>query len=197
MAIRVLLAGLLAGLLVFVTGAIEHAVLGWSDRAMIALPAEKSFIEALKTHNLKPGMFSFPDKAEAGTAEGYEQLNEKYKAGPSGMLIIHPTGEDMMGPKELGSEFLTNVLAGLLAAWLVSHMAAGATFGQRWQVGPIVGLIAWLSIAASYGIWYRFPWEFVRDELLCVLVDWSIAGLAIAAIVQSPAKVKSAQSRGS
>ena len=48
-----------------------------------------------------------------------------------------------------------------------------------------------LSIDASYHIWYRFPFEWARDELFCSLFEAAVGGLAIAAIVR-PAKAPGA-----
>jgi hypothetical protein len=43
---------------------------------------------------------------------------------------------------------------------------------------------------ASQGIWWQFPWPFIRDELLGVILEWCIGGAAIAAIIPAAAKEK-------
>src|SRR4029078_8500651 len=57
-------------------------------------------------------------------------------------------------------------------------------FGRRWLAAVVMGAFAWFSLTTSYGIWYHFPHTFVHDEFLCPLFEWSVAGVAIAAIVR-------------
>ncbi|HJS07483.1 MAG TPA: hypothetical protein VJ809_07470, partial [Pirellulales bacterium] len=144
----------------------------------------------IKGRKLKPGLYSFPEMpkedAQIDMAKAYAEVNERYKDGPAGLLLIAPTGEDMMGPKTLGLEWATNTGAAFLAAWIVSLFGTDVGFIRRWLAVVVIGLIAWLSIAASYGIWYRFPHDFVHDELYCALLEWAVAGLVIAAIVRRP-----------
>jgi hypothetical protein len=99
------------------------------------------------------------------------------------MLLIVHKGPILMG-ENLGKEFFSNVIAALMASWIVSLIAAEVGFVRRWFAVVAMGLFSWFSLAASYGIWYRFPHDFVHDEFWCVLIEWGVAGLAIAAIVK-------------
>jgi hypothetical protein len=90
----------------------------------------------------------------------------------------------MMPPQTLIMEWLTNTLAALAAAWVVSLMGADVGYDRRCGAVIAIGVIGWLSITASYGIWYRFPHQFVHDELFCILLEWSVTGAAIAGIVR-------------
>jgi hypothetical protein len=187
---RILVAGIIGGILIFIMGAVNHMVLGLQGRAMSKLPDEASFVADLKGRNLPPGLYMFPAMQEGGDqqdqAQWYKELNERYKTGPAGLLLIVPPGHDMMGPQTLGMELVTDVIAALLASWIVSLIGADIGFG-RWLAVLVIGVIGWFSLTASYGIWYRFPHAFVHDELYCALLEWSVAGAAIAAIVRRPA----------
>lgn len=191
MVVRILIAGIVGGILMFMMGAVGHMVFQLQSRAMASFPNEQAFVEQVRGHNFQPGLYGFPEatpEAEKDPA-AYEQLNERYKAGPSGMLLIAPTGEDMMGPQTLGMELAANTLAALLAAWIVALLAPDVNFFQRWGVLFLMGVIGWLSLSASYGIWYRFPPQFVHDELYCAMLEWAVAGAAIAAIVRKPSAI--------
>ena len=63
---------------------------------------------------------------------------------------------------------------------------ADGSFAKRWLAVLAMGVFAWFSLSASYGIWYRFPHDFVHDEFYCAVLEWGVAGLAIAAIVRRP-----------
>jgi hypothetical protein len=90
----------------------------------------------------------------------------------------------MMGPPQLIAEPVSNIVAALLAAWIVSLFAADVGYGRRVASVIAMGVIGWASISVSNAIWYRFPHAFTHDELFCTLLEWSVAGAAIAAIVR-------------
>lgn len=185
---RAIIAGVVAGFVVFFAGAIEHMVLQWGDRAMRPLPKETEVLDFIKSQNLTRGLYSFPEaKLDVPAADRdrvWDELNTKYKAGPNGLLLIGPTGEDMMGTVQLGGELMTNIITGLIAAWIVSSLCPTLGFRKRWLVVLLIGVCAWLSQNVSYGLWYRFPSDLIRDEGFCVLLEWSLAGLVIVAIVK-------------
>jgi hypothetical protein len=185
--LRILIGGIVGGIVVFFVGFFTHAMLGLQGRAIANLPDEPRVAEALKSSGVKPGIYSLPGMlqgADASDPKKNEELNARYKAGPSGVIVIAPTGEDMMSGATLGMEFATNVIAALLAAWVVSLLAAEIGFMQRSLVVLALGVFSWFSLSASYGIWYRFPHAFIHDEFYCAALEWGLAGLAIAAIVR-------------
>jgi hypothetical protein len=112
-----------------------------------------------------------------------DAYNERYGAGPSGMLLIVHHGKIVMA-ENLGKELASNFIAAFMAAWIISLAGPEVGFFRRWLAVLLMGLIGWVSLAASYGIWYRFPHDFLHDELLCVILEWAVAGAAIAGIVR-------------
>ena len=189
MVIRILIAGIVGGALIFFMGAFNHMALQLMDRNFVNFQDEAAIESALKANNVKEGIYSLPGipkGSDANDPQKIEQFYARYKAGPSGTIIIAPTGQDMMTGITLGMEFATNTAAALLVAWIVSLIGSEAGFFRRWLAVVAVGVVGWLSLSASYGIWYRFPHAFIHDELYCVLLEWLVAGLAIAFIVKPP-----------
>jgi hypothetical protein len=188
--VRVLLAGVVAGVLVFAAGAFSHVVLELEGRAFKRVQDEAAVRDLIGKQAPEAGIYSFPSCHGLESLSGEEQkkewdrLNEEYKQGPAGTLIVAPTGEDAMGPKQLGLEFLTNVAAALIAAWIVSRTAPGTGFITRWLIVFLLGAFTWLSTSASFAIWYRFPTPFILDGLYAALIESAVAGLAIALIVR-------------
>jgi hypothetical protein len=146
----------------------------------------------LKSRNLKHGLYVFPNMptaAEQADAAKMAEFSKRYAEGPSGLLIVAHQGPLLMG-ELIGKEFVTNLLSAFIAAWIVSLFGPEVGFARRWFAIVLMGLSGWITLAASYGIWYRFPHDFLHDELLCAFLEWSVAGLAIAAIVhRKPAEV--------
>jgi hypothetical protein len=185
--LRILLAGIVGGILMFFTGALSHTVFELQGRTIKNVPDSSTFLDQLRQRQVKPGLYWFPDMpmgAEESDPVKMRDANDRYKVGPAGLLLVHPPGHDIMRPQMLVMEWLTNTIAALAAAWVVSLMGPEVAFGRRFAATLMIGVISWVSITASYGIWYHFPHDFVHDELYCVLLEWSVAGAAIAAIVR-------------
>jgi len=185
--LRILLAGIVGGIAVFLMGFVCHAILELQTRAMANIPESSTFIDDVKARGLNHGVYGFPDMPTAEEQKDAEKMKahtEQWMAGPSGLLIIAHPGQGM--GEMLGKEFVTNVIAALLAAWIVSLFSSDIGFGRRCAAVMLMGVFAWASLGASYGIWYGFSHEFVHDELFCALLEWSVAGVPIAAIVRRP-----------
>ena len=190
--IRVVLAGIVGGILVFFMGFFEHAVLNWGGRAITSLPADQDAAvrKFLGEQKLPPDIYVFPRINEDNSPAETKRLADEWKAGPGGFLIMAPSGEEVMPPKTLILELISNIVAALIAAWIVLLIAADKTFLWRWKVVVLIAIFGWVSLVASYGIWYHFPWPFIRDDLLCTILEWSVAGAAIAAFLPGKEKKK-------
>jgi len=187
--VRIALAGIVGGILVFFMGFVEHELLGWGSRTFSSLEKDTEFRENLKGHQLHPAIYAFPQMPKDKSPAEMDPFMKKWAEGPSGFLIIAPPGDVNM-PKMLGLEFLSNVVAALIAAWIVSLISADKPFLWRWKVVVLIAIFGWVSLVASYGIWYEFPWPFIRDDLLCTILEWSVGGAAIAGFIQPVAKTK-------
>ncbi|MBY0587270.1 hypothetical protein K2X85_08850 [bacterium] len=187
--IRVVLAGVLAGAAVFNAGFAGHVVFGWPERNIGGILSEDKIREVFSAEKVAPGMYFFPDMnpdlPPEQRADQEKVLQEKYKQGPSGMLVIHPPGSALNMNQFLSREFATNVGCYLLAAWVVSLLAPQRSFATRIFVVMAISLFSWLSIVVSYGIWYRFTLPFVMDELFNALLEGAVGGLVIALIIRS------------
>ncbi|MBC7854728.1 MAG: hypothetical protein IAF94_14955 [Pirellulaceae bacterium] len=189
--VRIIVAGIVGGILVFFMGFVEHELLGWGSRTFSAVAKDDEFREQIKSHNLPPAMYAFPpmpkDKSDPAEMDAFIK---KWTTGPSGFLIVAPPGDMNMG-LILGLEFLTCTIAALIAAWIVSLISADKPFLWRWKVVVLMGIFGWVSIVASYGIFWQFPWPFIRDDLLCTILEWCVGGAAIAGIVTRKTKIDS------
>lgn len=186
--VRIIVAGLVGGILVFFVGFFEHAVLNWGGREIYNLPGDADFRNQFKGRTLPPAIYTFPGMPKDNSAAEQRRFEAEWGAGPSGLLVIAPQGAPAMSGTTVLLEFVTNIIAGLIAAWIVSLISAEKTFLWRWKVVVLMAIFGWVSLTASYGIWYQFPWPFIRDDLLCTILEWCIGGAAIAGIVTRKAK---------
>ena len=182
---KVLFAGFVGGLLVFLWGAVSHMLLPLGQMGLSSMQdagKEQALLAEMKTELGKPGLYILPSAGmnETGEAE-QEAFAARVKAGPTGFVVFHPDGAELSG-KQFGLEFIADVLAALIAAFVVSRMPE-SMFLTRVFVVALLGVFAWLSIEASHWIWYRFPDPYVLAQAIDQTAGWAIAGVAIAVMI--------------
>jgi len=181
---RLILAGILAGIVMFMWGGISHMVLPLGKMGIQSLPGEEAIVSAMQGSITADGLYFFPgmDMSKKPTADEQRAWEAKYTSGPHGILVYHPQGSSPLSPRQLLGELLADILACIVAAFVLVRVVAG--FGTRVLAATAFGLVAWLSVSASYWIWYGFPQPFVLAEGVDQVVGWFLAGLVLAALVR-------------
>ncbi len=179
---RVLVATLIGGVVMFAWGAIAHMFTPLGHSGVSTLPNEAALLEVMKAKIPAQGLYKFPDAdpAKLTTDEAKSALAEKHRMGPSGLLIYTPEGAEMMSPRQLGLELASNLLAALC---MVVVLSACHGLAMRVLVSTLAGVAGWLSVCASYGIWYNFPKDFVLAEGIMQAAGWFASGLGIALVL--------------
>ncbi len=180
--IRVILAGIVGGVVMFVWGAVAHMVLPIGEMGVRSLPTDPALTTAMTTNIKERGFYFFPpydpkDKSDAAM----KAFEEKVKQGPNGVLIINPGPGEGMSPKKLGVEFGSNLAAAMLAACVLSRYCGGRVC--RTVAATMFGGIVWLSVNVSYWNWYEFPWDFTLGQALDSVLGWAVSGFAIALVL--------------
>jgi len=177
---KVVLWGILGGVLLFVWGAVSHMALGLYDTSIRSLPGEETLLPAMQTAITAPGFYFFPGIDEKTADEATKQKwMEKIKTGPTGILVYRPRGGEALSPRQLVTELLTNIAAILIAAWLLSQ-APGLGFGGRVLFVTLLGLFTWLMVDVSYWNWYGFPTAYTLANFVDQVVGCLLVGLLLA-----------------
>jgi hypothetical protein len=181
---RIILAAIVGGLIVFIWSAVAHMVTPLGTMGLSTFPNEAPVVDAIRGNVPKSGMYFFPgmDPAQKPTPE-YER---KYKSGPTGLLIVTVGGSEMVSPRQLGSELVTNIVGAYIAA-ILAAMMVGTTLRRALAIA-LLAIFASVSLSFSYWIWYNFPPAFVLGEMVTELIGWFLAGLVIARLVPAPAE---------
>jgi hypothetical protein len=198
---RKLLAGILGGLAFFAWSSIAHVFTGLGETGIQEMPNEQAITSAMKTNITADGMYFFPGYGLPATASHSEKMTAmrnnaaKYKAGPTGVLIFHPAGQDALSLKPLATELGTNMLQVLLAAILLGQTSL-ASFAARWRFVTVAGLLAAISTNISYWTFYGFPGNYTVAYISIILVGFVCAGLVVAALVKPGAGMPLARAAG-
>jgi hypothetical protein len=196
MAKRVILAGLLGGLVIFIWGSLSHVVLGIGEIGVKGMPNEDAVLSALHTGIPEAGFYFFPsmglspNASREQRAAAMPEIEKRIVSGPSGILEFHPSNGVTFSPRRLGTEFALNVIQALLAAILLSWAPGLASYMSRLVFVAVVGLTASLSTNVQYWNWYGFPSDYTGAYIANQIVAFVLGGLVIAAIVKAGAATK-------
>lgn len=181
---RILVGGIVGGLVLFFWGAFSHMVLPLGEVGIETIPNEAPLIQAMREALPGSGLYLFPgyDLSRKLSEAELQTWQEKYKVGPTGFLVYRAKGSEPMGMSKFITELSSNILAALVAAFLLAR--SRASFAGRILFVTLLGLFAWLSISVSYWNWYGFPLDFITAEGIQQIGGWLITGLALAAIVK-------------
>lgn len=183
---KILTGGALGGLVVFLWGFLSHMVLPVGEMGWSQMPIDSPLLEAMKTELPAEGLYAFPGK-EVGRKQTEAEdavWRGKFKRGPNGLLLYHPTGGDPISARRLATELATDIFGALLLAYLLVAVAgstgAQVPLAKMLRISFAAGLFSWVSIEIAYWNWYGFPDGFVLGELIDQLVGWTLAGLVMA-----------------
>ncbi|MGQ0799898.1 MAG: hypothetical protein ACT4NL_07275 [Pseudomarimonas sp.] len=178
---RVLIAGVLAGIALFIWGAIAHTALPLGEAGMHAPGNEDAILAALREGLPKEGIYMLPYIAseEMSDEAAMQAWVNKSLANPYAMVIYQPQGRDnsQMGSM-LGLQFGSDLATGFALAWVLSLIATG--FGRRLGAAVAIGIIGWLATSVPSMNWYRFPLDSTLAGLVEESVGFFVAGAAAA-----------------
>jgi hypothetical protein len=184
---KLIIAAVVGGLIVFVWAAVAHMLTPLGTAGLSTFGAsEDAVVAALRASGASSGLYFFPGgDTSLPTEEQMAAHLKKLEAGPVGLLAYTAGPGEALSPRQLLSELGANMLAAGVAAFLISLIPGSLLL--RAAAASLLALFATLSVTASYGIWYGFPWLFVLAGLVTEFSAWLLAGFAIAKIVPQPA----------
>ncbi len=189
---RVVLAGIVGGVVLFVWLSVAHVFLGLGAVGIRELPNEASVVTALQGNIQEPGLYIFPGTGLGPNATREQQaaamteMEKKAETGPNGLLMIHPQGGGGFTAARLVHEFVLNVVQCLLLALLLAWMGA-ASYASRVGFIAVAGLFGASTTTVQYWNWYGFPTNYTLAYMFTDVVGFFLAGLVIAALIKARA----------
>jgi hypothetical protein len=185
---RILLAGIIGGIAMFVWTSIAHMALPLGEAGINEIPNESVVLSAMQSSmGDNTGLYIFPGLGVGKNAtreeknEAMKQMQQRIAANPSGILMYHPPGRQFAFGKSLAVEFSTEVLQAILVIWLLAQTTIGS-FAGRFGFVLLAGILAAITTNVSYWNWYGFPGIYTASYILIEIVGFALVGV-IAALV--------------
>ena len=180
---RILLAGILGGIVMFIWTSIAHMALPLGEAGINEIPNESAVLSAVQSSmGDKTGLYIFPGLGVGKNAtreerrEAMKQMQQRIAANPSGILMYHPPGRPFVFGKALAIEFSTEVLQAILVIWLLAQTRIDS-FAGRVGFVLIAGILAAITTNVSYWNWYGFPGVYTASYILIELVGFALVGV--------------------
>src|SRR3954454_22480277 len=159
---------LLSAVIVFVVSSIMHVVLTYHNSDFKPIAEEEKVSASIRAAGVAPGYYMFPycNHKQMKSPE----MQEKFKQGPVGMVIVRPNGMPHMG-KHLGMWFAYCLLISVFAAYLTGHTVAhGSPYLAVFRVVGTAAFLAYGIGPLSNAIWKGHPFGMVIKEVFDGLI---------------------------
>jgi hypothetical protein len=188
MSTRIILAGIVGGIVMFIWNFVAHDLLPLGEMGVRLIPNEDAVTSVLQT-NLgdTSGFYVFPsggltpgatrEQKEAAMKKAEEQM----AAGAGGVLIYRPK-RIFNFPKRLGIEFATEMIESLLAVFLLAQTRI-TSFGGKVGFILTAGILAAIATNVPYANWYGFPKTFTLAQMIMMVVSFLLVGIVAALIL--------------
>jgi hypothetical protein len=187
---RIILAGLLGGIAMFIWEHIAYTALPLGITGFRKLPNETAMLAVLQNNlaensgiYLFPGLWLEPNPPDkkAETTNGFAEKVARY---PSGILMYNAAGARSINlSRWLSVEFLTELAEAVLAVFLLSRTRL-TTFGARLGFILLIGVVAAIATNISYWNWYGFPWSYTLAYMFIEVVGFLCVGLVAALVLK-------------
>ena len=186
---KILLAGILGGIVMFIWTSIAHMALPLGEAGIREIPNESAALSTMQSNiGENTGLYIFPglgvskDASRQEKSEAMKHMSEKMAANPSGILMYHAPGRPFALGKSLGTEFGTELLAAILVVFLLAQTRIGS-FAGRVGFVLVAGILAAISTNVSYWNWYGFPCVYTVSYMLIQIVGFLLVGIVAALVL--------------
>src|SRR6266496_4335358 len=188
---KILSAGILGGLAMFIWTSIAHMALPLGEAGIGEIPNESAVLSAMQSNvGDQTGLYIFPglgvgnNPTRQEKSEAMKHMAEKIAANPSGILMYHARGRPFTLGKSLGIEFATELLEAILAVFLLAQTRI-ASFGGRVGFVLVAGILAAIATNVSYWNWYGFPSVYIGSYMLIQIVGFFVVGIVAALVLKN------------
>lgn len=172
---RVIIGGLLGGIILFAWGAVSWMALPWHMQTLHGFKDEAAVIQTVKSNAVESGVYFLP------LQEQHADVTQIKAPGPLVFAAVYQEGMTSMVPS-----LIRGLIAEIIAAFLVTWMVMQTNLGYLGRLGFILVFAIAGSVLThfAYWNWFHFAPDFTLVEIVDILVAWFLAGLVIAGVAR-------------
>lgn len=189
MTTRIILAGFLGAVAMFIWSTLAHTVLPLGEIGVREMRSEPAILDAFSANlgkgdglYLFPGLGVGPHPSAEAKKEAMSHMSEKLANGPSGFLVYHPQ-RALNFSQLLAVEFATELAQAILVVFLLAQTRL-TTYGARVGFVTLAGVLAAITTNISYWNWYGFPKRYTASYMFVEIIGFFIVGLVSALILK-------------
>ena len=186
---KILLTGILGGIVMFIWTSIAHMALPLGEAGIREVANESAVLSAMQSNiGDQTGLYIFPGPGVEKNAtrqeknEAMKHMAEKMATNPSGILMYHAPGRPFTIGKWLGIEFGTELLEAILVAFLLVQTRI-VSFSGRVGFVLVAGILAAITTNISYWNWYGFPCVYTASYMFIQIVGFLLVGVVAALVL--------------
>lgn len=187
---RVLMAGLLGGVVVFIWSTLSWMLLPWHFTSLQHFGDERAVAQVLTNNVAHSGIYVLPNPhrsaPQAGQGGGKSESAPLPSATPLVFASVRLPGDAPSMAQAFSGSLAIQVLGALLAAWLLS-LTRGLRYAQRVLFVTLAGVFAAVVGCLPYWNWWGFSTDYTLVSVADIVIGWFFAGLAIAKLLGRPA----------
>ncbi len=172
---------------IFIVSSIWHLALPFAETGFHSIPHEEVVMLAMRGTINEPGIYIFPgiDMTKQNDPAEQKRYQEKFRQGPTGLVIFQPGGKEFSFPKLLVNQFLFQLIASFAISVMLAMSAPALTsYLQRALFVGLAAVFGSLLIDLPYWNWYGFPGNYTLEHLCEMALTWGVSGLAFAAVIK-------------
>ncbi len=186
---KILLAGILGGIAMFIWTSIAHMFLPLGEAGIREIPNEAAVLDAMKANiGEKTCLYIFPGlgvgehPTREQKNEAMKHMNEKFATNPSGIFMYHPPGRTFSMGRSLGIEFATELLESILVVFLLAQTRIDNFIGRVGFVF-VAGILAAIATNISYWNWHGFPCVYTASYISIQIIGFLCVGIVSALVL--------------
>lgn len=172
---KLILGGVLGGIILFIWSALSWMVLPWHMKTLQSFKDDNAVSQILTANSTQSGMYMLPSPQMKTSQATPSQ-------GPVMFAAVRLEGMPSM-VREMIIQFIIQIVAAFLVTWLVMK-TAGLSYLGRVGFVIVFALTAGIVTDLPYWNWFSFDTSYTLVALADLMVGWFLAGLVIAKIAR-------------
>ena len=174
---KVILAGILGAIVLFVWSAASWMVLPWHMKTIHTFNDEKSVVAIIQANATESGVYMLPMMDDKGTLK-----NPELAKGPTIFAAIKMQPMNATMTTQMVISFLAQLVPALFVAWILC-LARGLSYFGRVGLVLLFGIAGAVASQIPLWNWFGFDEQYISIMMADIIIGWFLAGLVMAGLV--------------